>query len=103
MTLLKMKMLVKIIPLLDEITRERPLPRPENQSEAKEKLEKTMMNDDGICICGDWTNCDNCPQNNIMVMIMMTNLSILCWMSLSVSVRPFNVSGFLRASSMYST
>ena len=98
MILLKMKMLVKIIPLLDEITRERPLPRPENQSEAKEKLEKTMMNDDGICICGK-----NCPQNNIMVMIMMTNLSILCWMSLSVSVRPFNVSGFLRASSMYST
>ena len=41
-------------PLLDEITRERPLPRPENQSEAKEKLEKTMMNDDGICISGDW-------------------------------------------------
>ena len=41
-------------PLQDEITRERPLPRPENQSEAKEKLEKTMMNDDGICICGDW-------------------------------------------------
>ena len=39
-------------PLQDEITRERPLPRPENQSEAKEKLEKTMMNDDGIC--GDW-------------------------------------------------
>ena len=54
MTLLKMKMLVKTNPLLDEITRERPLPRPENQSEAKEKLEKTMMNDDGICICGDW-------------------------------------------------
>ena len=54
MTSLKMKMLVKMNPLLDEITRERPLPRPENQSEAKEKLEKTMMNDDGICISGDW-------------------------------------------------
>ena len=37
-----------------QITRERPLPRPENQREAKEKLEK---NEDHNCLDGNNDNC----------------------------------------------